>query len=148
MRDKLTNGFVQGLIAGIISSAIDLILVGWFKFGNIRFLDYAGVHIYGFKPGTLGEKFFAQIIQLIFSGFLGIIFVYWIDKVRKMNLWFKGLIFSMGVWFLVYTITILFELKPLNKISLESTLENFLTSLIFGLTIAISYARFAPKIIE
>lgn len=39
MKDKLTNGFVQGFIAGVVSSIVDLILVQWLKFGDIRFLD-------------------------------------------------------------------------------------------------------------
>lgn len=90
MRDKLTNGFVQGLIAGAIANAADFIMVGWLKFGKLLYLDYAGVYIYGFKPETLGEKVFALAVQLIFSGLAGVIFVYWIDKVRKRNILFKG----------------------------------------------------------
>jgi hypothetical protein len=148
MKDKLTNGFVQGFIAGVVSSIADLIMVNWLKFGDTRFLDYAGVHIYGFKPETLGEQIFAQFVQFLFTGLLGIIFVYLIDKVKQRNILFKGQLYGVAIWFVVYTITILFKLKPLDKISLASTLENFIASMIFGAVLAIAYAVLSKKIVD
>ncbi len=148
MKDKLTNGFIQGLIAGIVSSIADLIMVNWLKFGDIRFLDYAGTHIYGFKPETFGEQIFAQLVQFIFTGLLGIIFVYLIDKVKQRNILFKGLIYGITVWFLIFNITILFKLEPLDQISFVCALENFIASLIFGAVIAIAYAVLSKKIVD
>lgn len=76
MKDKLTNGFIQGIIAGVVANVADFIMVNWLKFGDLLYLDYAGVHLYGFKPETIGEKIFALAIQIIFSGLMGIVFVY------------------------------------------------------------------------
>lgn len=148
MKDKLTNGFVQGLIAGVVANIADFIMVNWLKFGDLLYLDYTGVHIYGFQPETLGEKIFALTVQLIFSGLAGIIFVYWIDKVRKRNILFKGMLFGMTIWFLTYTITILFKLKPLDKVSLSSAMENYIAALIFGAVIAITYKVLSEKIVD
>lgn len=117
-------------------------------FGNTRFLDYAGIHIYGFKPKTIAEQIFAEITQLLFTGVLGAIFVYLLDKIKKRNIYFKGAIYGLFVWFLAYTITILFKLKPLDKISLESTLENFMASIIFGIVLALAYKILSGKIAE
>jgi hypothetical protein len=146
MKDKLTLGFIEGTIAGVVSSLSDLIMVDWIKFGKIRFLDFAGVHLFGFKPETLGEKMFAQVAEIFFTGLLGIIFVYWIDKVKRENILFKGFVFGNTIWFILYSINILYKIEPLKKLSLESSIENYLGSLIFGLVLGFAYSRLSKEI--
>lgn len=141
LQDKLTVGFIEGVIAGIVSSIADLLMVHGLKFGTIRFLDYAGVHIYGFKPVSLGEQLFAEFVQLIFTGLLGILFIYLIDKVKPANILFKGSLFGILTWFVVYVVNILYKIEPLKRITLPSTLENYIASVIFGLVLGLAYQR-------
>lgn len=54
----------------------------------------------------------------------------------------------MSVWFLTYIITIIYKLKPLDKVSIASAVENFLASLIFGVAIAVAYNLLSKKIVD
>jgi hypothetical protein len=59
-----------------------------------------------------------------------------IDKVKQRIILFKN------------KISILYKLEPLDKVSLVSTLENFIASLIFGAVIAIAYVALSKKIVD
>ncbi|ATW23812.1 hypothetical protein [Candidatus Formimonas warabiya] len=134
MKDQFLCGFVSGLIANSMASLIDVVLVSVFKFGSLRFLDFSSIFIYGGKPLNLLEEVFAQFGELMFGGFLGIIFAYFVFK-NKYHL-LKGPIYAVIAWFVIYGIVIMYRVPPLKNISLGSSLENLLVSLIYGFLLA------------
>lgn len=136
MNDRFMNGFTAGVLAGMTASLVDLILVSWLKFGSIRFLDFSGVFIYGGKPLNLPEALFAQFGELVWDGFIGILFVYFITDIRSRYLLIKGAVYGLIVWFITYALVILYRVPAFKKIALESAMENAFVSMLYGFVLA------------
>lgn len=66
-----------------------------FGFYQERLLDWAAVALYGRLPLNTPEVVFAQLGQITFAGFLGILFAYLLLKLTSGNYLFKGWIFSI-----------------------------------------------------
>jgi hypothetical protein len=106
MEDTFTSGFIAGVVSGCITSSLDFILVKLFKFGDLLFIDFAGFVSFNHHPGNFPEYLYALIIQLLFSGNLGWIF-YALIKKSPYNQMFKGIIYGITVWFIIYGVLFL-----------------------------------------
>jgi len=133
MQDKLTRGFVAGIIGGIAAN-IWSFFSGAIGFTKLRFVDWASIIIYAHTPPfSFGETLWALLIQLGYTGGLGIIFIYLISKVTTRNLLFKGWLFAEAIWFLTYAITTLFKVDGAIPIALPTAISDFISSAVFGL---------------
>lgn len=141
MKDRFTLGLISGIVAGGSSSLTNLILISGLHFGSLRFIDFSGAFIYGRKPSTPAEDLFAWVGYFAFTSFLGIIFAYLIPQLTSQNIMLKSITFGIGVWFVSYAITFLFQTPFLNKVSLPSVLSNFISSTIFGIVLGWVYQR-------
>ncbi|MEJ6949946.1 hypothetical protein [Natronospora cellulosivora (SeqCode)] len=137
MKDRFTVGFIAGTIAAIVSQFVNFLLVSIINLGNMRFVDFSGVMILGHIPDSLGEEIVAYIGYIVFSGLLAQIYMYFIKLVGHQNYWFKSIIFGIGSWFSIYSITILFAVEGLKEISMETAITNFIASITYGLVIGI-----------
>ncbi|MFW5972274.1 MAG: hypothetical protein ACOCRL_02180 [Bacillota bacterium] len=134
MKDRFTAGFIAGSLAGIISSSVNFLLM-LFNFGTLRYIDFAGILIYGRKPLNFQEDLFAYIGFIIFSGLLAELFVYLIKFTGNSYYWFKSALFGTGSWFFIYAVSLLFKMPFLRRISFNSSINNFISSLVYGLLI-------------
>lgn len=144
MQDRYVRGALAGVIGGVamdvwsyISAALD--------FGKIRFVDWSSVMIFGYLPVTKAEEILALVGQVIFSMLLGIVFVFMVPAISSRNLWFKGMSYAFGVWFLILIITLLFNVKHLVPIYFATALSNFIGALIYGLVLASMLMKITPK---
>ena len=98
LNDRLTRGFIAGVLGGIAMSLTNFIsyVLG---IAEVLYLDWAAVLIYGYRFSTTGEAVIAQGGQFLFSGIAGIIFAYLIPMVTSVNHLFKGMLFGLTVWF-------------------------------------------------
>ncbi|MBU4554553.1 MAG: hypothetical protein Q8N93_10010 [Bacillota bacterium] len=103
---------------------------------HFRFIDWAGIFIFGHTPTNLPEAVFAQVGQLFFSGLVGIFFVYLLPQVTSRYYLVKGVIYAQFVWFGSYALSILFQVPGLRTISLESAVSDLIGSLVYGLVLA------------
>ena len=71
--DRTIRGLIAGIIAGIAMNIWSLTAFA-IQLKDIRILDWASVYALGRLPQNMLEEIFSLIIQLMFSGFLGIIF--------------------------------------------------------------------------
>jgi len=143
--DRFTKGFIGGAIAGV-AMVIPNYLLYLLNFNRLRYLDWAAVLIYGSKPNTIWETIFAEIGHIFFAGLLGIIFVYLIPNlISSSNLYIKGLIFSIFVWFGVYSLAIMFQMPFLSKVPLGSAVSNLLGAITYGLVITWSISALFNK---
>lgn len=136
MLDKYTKGFIAGTIAGIISSGNELLLVKGLKFGTSIYWDYAGRLTLGRMPKSIKEIVFSQIIQLFFSGVIGMGFTFYLSKVSRHYLLFKGIVYSWFVWFLTYAFFIIFKITPLDLVKFEDSVGDLISAIVFGIVIA------------
>lgn len=135
MKDRFVNGLIGGTIAGVAMNMVNYAAF-WLKIISIRYLDWAGILMYGVKPATLREMIFAQVVQLLFSAFVGSVFAYWYYGVSSRYYLTKGLIFGVISWFFMYAAAIIARLPYLTVISFETSLTNFAGSVVYGLVIA------------
>lgn len=141
MKDRFTVGLLSGIGAGIVASLANLFITQILHFGNLRFIDFSAVFIYGRKPHTLGEDLFAWVGYVAFTSFLGVLFAYLIPHISSQNFMLKSIFFGIAVWFFSYALTFLFQSPFLQNISLPSAISNLIAASIFGLVMGWLYLR-------
>ncbi|MEW5954099.1 MAG: hypothetical protein AB1815_10315 [Bacillota bacterium] len=135
MRDRLARGFIAGLTAGVAMNVISHIFfnLGW---AELRYLDWAGVMIYGYRPVTFYEVAFAQLAQLIFVGVLGVVFACLIPLLTSRNYHLRGWLFSSFIWFLLHGITLLFDVEATIPMHVGTAATNLIGASVYGITLA------------
>lgn len=137
MDDRLTMGFIAGLVGGIFMNIINL-LVYAFGISELRYLDWAAITIYGTRPVDLGETVFALGVQILFVGILGVIFAYLILLVTSKNYLLRGWLFGSSVWFSLYGITLLFDVEQTIPLRLGTAATDFVGASAYGLVLAVT----------
>ena len=146
MRDRLTNGFFAGIVGGVVMTLINFISHYGLNFAEKRYLDFAAIFIFGHEPTNLTQVIFAQIGHLFFTGLLGIIFAYLIPVVTSKNIFFKGWLYGVAMWFAIYAITVLFEVPVVKEISQTTAISNAIGASLYGITIAVVLYRINGRI--
>jgi len=135
--DRFTRGFIAGLI-GCIPSIIFNQVMYLLKISKLRYLDFASVFVYGQKSAGTLEELFAALITIFFTSTLGIIFIFLIAAISTQNIVFKGLLFSAGSWFLIYSVVILFKIPEINNVDLLTAISNLIGATIWGISLVYS----------
>jgi hypothetical protein len=136
INDRFTKGVIGGISGAILQNiyAYFAMLLG---FTNINYLDVARAVLlnnnyqgfFAFLVGFLG--------QLIIDCIWGVIFAFLIIKISKEYIVLKGIVFGLGIWFLVRVIiTKLFKLPVLNDTP-EIAFFFLIGAVLFGLTLAL-----------
>jgi hypothetical protein len=133
LEDRLTRGFVAGLIGGTAMNLLNLISVYFCRFAKCLYLDWAAAMLYGHKANSLIEAIVALIAQVVFTGFLSIIFAHLIPAITSRNFWIKGWLFGILSWFLIYAVFILFKVPEFGHRPVESVISNFFTASVYGI---------------
>ncbi|MCB8815038.1 hypothetical protein [Desulfosporosinus shakirovi] len=133
MRDRVVQGFIGGVFGAIVMNIIDW-LIYFSGFHNERLFDWASIVLLGKLASGTGEGIFAQLAQIFFSGFIGILFYFLIRD--NNHLIFKGWIFSIFIWFFLYGAAIGFKLPHLENRALFAGISHFISASSFGLVLA------------
>ncbi len=145
MKDRFIIGFVSGVIAGILPN-----IFNWSAYhlhlSTLRWADFMGALVYGKKPVTIVETYFATVYVYFFLGLLGILFSYLIPKITSKNYLFKGVIFSLFIWFLAHTITVLFKVPELTNLPLKTALSNSVSAILWGLSLGYTLSWFDNRV--
>lgn len=136
MRDRFTRGFIAGLAAGIVMNIFSFLsfALNWVE---VRFLDWAGMFIFGRQPEGVVEVTLSLTGQLFFTALLGVIFAYLVSITSSKNYIFKGLTFGLAVWFSTYAIAILFRVPTLTRFGVDTVTSNIVGALLYGLVLAL-----------
>lgn len=145
MKDRLTLGFIAGVIGGVFMNLLDLILVYLFHWADVRYIDYTAIFIYGNKPSFWGDTLLALLIHLIFTGLLGIVFVYLLSAISNKSYLFKGGIFGVFAWFIFYLTGFLHRVPLFEKTTWPTAVSDVITSIAYGLILAETLRRLAVK---
>jgi len=145
MNDRFMNGLIAGAAGGLASIIVDTFFVDILHFGTLRFADFAGILILGSKPASIGEFIFAKIGHLGFAAVQGVIFAYLIIALSNRYIIAKGIVYGLGVWFISYVTTFLFKVPQLTDISLNSAIVDYLSSAVYGATLAYSFGMLEQR---
>lgn len=137
-RDRLVIGFAAGLIAGVTMNVLDLVL-RLLNIPKLLFLDWAAITIYGSRPENFQEAALALGVQLFFGGLLGIVFAYLLPLFRSRYHLFKGLVFGVTAWFVIYGLVIMFNHGGLRTIPFAAALTDLIGSAVFGVVLAFTF---------
>ncbi len=137
--DNFIPGLVVGGISGTLINFVEIVLIDWLKFGQIRFMDYAGLLAYGRQFYGFPENLLAFFIQVGLSATLGVLFIYIIDRVSTKDLLLKGIFFALNFWYFIFTLVLLFKVPYVLVVTFKGAAENLLSSSLFGVFLAESY---------
>jgi len=137
----INDRFTKGVIGGISGAIIQNIYAHFAKllgFTNTNYLDVAQAVLLNSDY----QGFFAILVsffgQLVIDSFWGVVFVFLIIKISEEYLIFKGIVFGLGIWFLVRVIiTKFFNLPVLSNNTPEIALFFFIGAALYGITQAL-----------
>ncbi|MFZ5898355.1 MAG: hypothetical protein ACOYU7_04095 [Bacillota bacterium] len=92
IKDRLTRGFIAGLAGGLSINIISFVSY-YTNVGELRFLDWAGIMLYGFRSHNFWSQAFAQVVQLLKVGILGVAFAYLLPRTTEPKLPFQRVAF-------------------------------------------------------
>ncbi len=133
--DRTFAGIIAGITGGIIMSIWSEIS---FSLGitSYRYLDWSSVMVYGTLPQNVYEAILAQIMQTIWSGFLGVLFAFILPVIGYKGQLLKGIFYGILLTFFLYAIPSLFQIPYLSQINFHTFLSNTTGSVIFGFVLA------------
>lgn len=137
--DNFIPGLIVGGITGTVINFIEIILVDFLKFGQVRFMDYAGLLAYGRRFHTFLEVMFAFFIQISFAAAIGVAFVCILDRISTKYLELKGIFLALNFWYFIFSLVLLFKVPYVLVLTFDGAIENFVSSLLFGLCFAKTY---------
>lgn len=141
--DRTIRGLVAGIIASIIQNTWNLIDYYFFHITKLRFLDWVSVLISWERPENNFFAIFCLVLQILWDGFLGVIFVHLIGLITSKSLIIKSTIFGMILWFVFRVIVNLFRVPILSGIQhFPGGYSNFLAVVLWGITLGFILKKF------
>lgn len=135
MKEKFVNGVIGGIIAGVLKDIPDVIFRYVFKAIHISFWDYSGVIALGRYPRGFIEQIHAFFFELIFSIFIGIVFVYLASYFQTSHFWLRGGIYGALIWFTIRIGVIAFQIEPLQNVTILASVIHSLSSILYGIAL-------------
>jgi hypothetical protein len=146
--DRTFRGLIAGLIAGVVFNIWNLTDFYFFHISNLRLLDWVAVLTSGEKSQSFFQSITDLIIQLIWDGFLGIIFAHLLIKITSRGVIVKSVLYGTLCWFFFRAIAILFKITPLIAgHTFPSRFSNLLGAVLWGIVLG-SFLKQFDKIPE
>ncbi|HEX3047444.1 MAG TPA: hypothetical protein VHY08_22015 [Bacillota bacterium] len=137
MNDRFTQGFIAGVIGWIPQELFTLIMFYGFHNVKFRYHDFAALIAFNYKPNNIWDTIFAELLVIIFVGFLGAGFSMLIKTIHSANLHFKGWAYGVIWWFMIYCAITLFTIKGIYQtIDSKTALINLIAACIWGVCMA------------
>jgi len=132
LTDRFTKGFLAGLLGGAASFSWGLFSKFVLHFTDIIFGEFAAKLVYGKPAVSLGEHLFAQVALFGFYGLCGVIFAFSIPYISSKNIYIKGCLWGIFVWFFSHAVTVLFRVPELTIMDLSTSISHFIGGLLWG----------------
>lgn len=143
--DTFFRGALCGGVAGILKDIIDLILY-LFKVKGLSFWSFASVVAFDKLPNDLFMNITGICLEIIFSAFLGVLFVLIAQKIKTRHYLLMGTFFGSMAWFFIRAVIVCYKINQL--ITPATPLRPFITwllSMVFGIVLAWLERRLSPK---
>lgn len=141
--DRTFRGLISGLIAGIVMNIWNFAEVYLLHISNIRLLDWVAVLTSGTKSQSIFQVITDLIIQIIWDGFLGIIFAHLLEKITSRGIIIKSALFATILWFFFRAVAVLYRITPLYAgQAFAGRFFNLLGAVLWGAILGILLKRF------
>ncbi|MGE5605287.1 MAG: hypothetical protein ACM3YE_06300 [Bacteroidota bacterium] len=145
MEEKISNGAIAGIIAGILKDIPDAILHNSLKITSITFWDYAGTITLGRHPHGFFESSYSFFFEVIFSTFLGILFVNFTTHFNRKHYLLWGAFYGGIIWFFIRSIVVVSRIESLITMDFLTSLVNSINSIIYGIILGFFIVYFEKK---
>lgn len=143
--DRFYRGFIAGTAAAIPLNAWSLFSYYNLKLTDRRLLDWAGMLVFGSMPKTALQVALALFMQLVYSGFRGILFAFLVPHIGSRGVVGKAVIFSVILSFAEEFIVVLFKVPNLAETSADSVISTLLGAVLWGVVLAVILRRLEPR---
>ena len=121
-----------GVLASIALNAWDLFSYYVLQLADLRMLDWAGMVLYGSIPQTSFQVVSSLAMQLLWSGFRGILFSYLVPDIRSQWYVGKAIIFSLVLSFFESGVTVLYRVPHIAPSTSGTVFSDQIGSLLWG----------------
>lgn len=140
--DRTFRGLVAGLIAGVAMNIWNLTEVYLLRISNVRFADWVAVLTSGVKSQSVFQVITDIIIQIVWDGFLGIIFAHLLVKITSRGIIIKSVLYAIILWFFFRAVAILYRITPLYAgQTFTGRLFNLLGAVLWGAILGVFLKR-------
>lgn len=141
--DRTLRGLVAGIIAGVVMNIWNLTDFYLFHISNLRLLEWVAVLTSGKKSQSSFQATTDFLVQIIWDGFLGIIFALLLTKITSKGVIIKSIVYSSLCWFFFRSIATLFRLEPLiTGQTFPERFSNLMGAVLWGLVLGVLLKRF------
>ncbi len=140
MKDRFSNGFIAGFAGGVVPLVFNIVTRA-LGFTTILWEDYMGVFMVGRRPGDMAEHVFFSVVQFFFLGVLGIIFALILPYISSKRHLFKGAIYGITIWYILYSMPYLLRLPDLDVAPLKTAIVNSIAAVLWGISLAFILKR-------
>ena len=131
--DRTIRGLLAGVNAGIVKDSWNLIDYYFLHITEIRFLDWAAILATWSRPRNSLSTVFFLMLQILWDGFLGIIFAHLLISITTRYLILKSILFSLMLWFVFKIIVNLYRVPLLSGIQPQpEAISNVMAVILWG----------------
>lgn len=130
--DRTICGLLAGVIAAIPMNIWSLFSFYILGYADFRLLDWGAFVFFGHQPKNLTEIIAGQVAQILWCGFLGILFSLLIPVVSSKYLILKGVFFGFLTGFIIYAIPTILQTPIIGNVSTGTAVSNSLSGIIWG----------------
>jgi len=134
--DRFTKGLLAGISGGIVMNIWDFISYYGLRLSTDRYLDWAAIILLGDIPASLFGTIFSLVVQILFAGFVGVIFIYLYSLVNSSNYLLKGGAGGFAAAFILYAIPVVYKMPYLSKTPVATAFSHMIGAIIWGLVLA------------
>lgn len=113
--DRTFRGLTAGIIAGIAMNIWNVVDYYFLHMTHILLLDYVAVLTSGNRSMSVFQAIIDLIVQIIWDGYLGIVFSHLITKITSQGIIIKSVLYGTLCWFFFRVVVVLFRIDPLIK---------------------------------
>lgn len=146
---KIQDLSIRGFVAGVMGSIVEMVFTLMMYYSGIskyRFMDFAGIITFNHRPDGILEMIIAEASVWIFCGVLAVGFVYLIKAISTRSIIFKGVIYGISSWFLIYGIVTIFRIDGLYPSDFPTSATHLLGGLIYGMSMAYSFIYLTGRV--
>ncbi|NLY92051.1 MAG: hypothetical protein GX081_10680 [Firmicutes bacterium] len=134
--DRFYKGFFSGVSGGVVANLWSFFVKDLLHYSARNFVDWTAVVLYGVLPTTWYEFLLAFFTNLLWTGFLGIIFAYLLLYLTPQGYLIKGALYGIITSFLIYGAAILLRMPFFTMIPFRTAFGNMIGGLLWGVITA------------
>ena len=136
--DRFFRGMTAGIIAAVPMNLWSFLSFHYLDWSERRFADWGTILLLGSPPNNALELMLGLFLQLVWAGFLGIVYAYLIKNFTSQGYLIKGAYFGILSGFFTYSAPVLLGSSYLEQTSAATAASQIVGGLVWGITAAVS----------